>query len=68
MYSPDLPIIFTNVINEESVQAICNGARPEETLVAKMTAKALKQLGLKPVSYSYETFGDKINITIKISR
>lgn len=65
---PKEKIILKNVINKESMQAISNGARPEETLVAKMTAKALKQLGLKPVSYSYETFGDKINIIIKISR
>lgn len=65
---PTESITLKNIRNRESLDAIRAGAPPEETKVGRLTTKALKEMGIKPISYSYETDIDKINIVIKTSR
>lgn len=65
---PTESITLKNIRNKDSLDAIRAGAPPEETKVARLTTKALKEMGIKPISYSYETDIDKINIVIKTSR
>lgn len=65
---PTESITLKNVINKESLDAIKAGVPPEATKVGRLTTKALKEMGIKPLSYSYEYQGDAINIVIKTSR
>jgi len=62
---PTERLILKNIANPESLQAFRAGALPEDTLVAKVASKALKQLGIKPTAYRYELVGDQLNIVIE---
>ncbi|MFA7338288.1 MAG: hypothetical protein WC028_15985 [Candidatus Obscuribacterales bacterium] len=61
---PTERVILKNIVNKESFQAIKAGALPQDTHIAGCVTKALRLLGIKPVSYRYETVGDKVNIVI----
>lgn len=61
---PTERVILKNIVNKESFQAIKAGALPQDTHIAGCVTKALRLLGINPVSYRYETVGDKVNIVI----
>lgn len=60
-------IIKLAEIERKTVKA---GALPEDTKVARMASKALKQLGLQPQSYRYEWNPQlqQLNIVIETGR
>lgn len=61
---PTNKVILKNVVNPQSLEAFRAGVLPEDTLVARSTTKALKELGVTPTAYRYEIAGDKVNIVI----
>ncbi|MCW5824006.1 MAG: hypothetical protein KIT34_14475 [Cyanobacteria bacterium TGS_CYA1] len=65
---PTKQVVLKGIVNKESLEAIRGGASPEETLVGRLTAKSLKQLGIQPINFRYELVGDKINIVIDIGK
>lgn len=62
---PTERLVIKSIENKESIDAWKAGALPEDTKIAKVASKALKQLGIKPTVYRYEIVGDKLNIVIE---
>jgi len=67
---PTERMLLKNIVNEESLEAFKAGALPEDTKVARMASKALRQLGLQPQSYRYEWNPQlqQLNIVIETGR
>jgi len=67
---PTEHFILENITNRKTLEAFKAGALPEDTLVAKLASKSLKQLGIQPKSFRYEwdQYLEKLNIVIETSR
>lgn len=64
---PTKRLVLTAIINQETMLAYKAGVAPEDTSAARCATKALRSLGIIPVSYKYEWADQDLNIVIEMT-
>ena len=62
---PTKQLIIKGIVNTETLTAYRAGVAAENTLMARCAAKALKSLGIEPISFQYDNSLGPLNIIIK---
>jgi hypothetical protein len=62
---PTHRLVFSGIINPETLDQFWAGVAPERTLLGKSGAKAMRVLGIEPTSYNFETVRGKLNLVIE---
>jgi hypothetical protein len=65
---PTKRLILSGIINEETLLALKAGVPAENTLAARCATKALRSLGISPMSYKYQWEDQGLNIVIETRR
>ncbi len=61
---PSKQLIFSGIVNAETREAFQRGTPAAESLLGRLGARALRELGIEPKSYRYEVVRGKLNLVI----
>jgi hypothetical protein len=59
-------LIFSGITNAETLAHYESGLIAADSLLGRLGAKALRQIGLEPVTYEFETVRGKLNLLVVV--